>query len=173
VSYPAALHVRVARAAPGELWIDVMLVADICTKAVVTCAPEDRLLDAARKMRDQHVGAVVVIELREGVVVPVGVVTDRDVVVDAVVPQLDRIGELRVADLASREVVVINAGVNVDRALEIMSEAGVRRAPVVDGRGALVGIVTIDDLIETLAARLIGVVAVIRKQQIRERKELA
>ena len=62
-----------------------MLVADICTKTVVTCAPQDRLLDAARKMRDQAVGAVVVVETREGVVVPVGVVTDRDVVVDAVV----------------------------------------------------------------------------------------
>lgn len=150
-----------------------MLVADICTKAVVICAPEDRLLDAARKMRDQAVGAVVVVEEHDGVVVPVGVVTDRDVVVDAVVPQLDRIGELTVADLADREVVTVNAGFNVDHALEIMSEAGVRRAPVVDGRGALVGIVTIDDLIETLAARLIGVVAVIRKQQLRERKEHA
>jgi CBS domain-containing protein len=149
-----------------------MLVADICTKAVVTCAPEDRLLDAARKMRDQHVGAVVVVEQREGIVVPVGVVTDRDVVVDALVPRLDRITELTVADLSDREVITVNAGVNVDRALEIMSESGVRRAPVVDGRGALVGIVTIDDLIETLAARLIGVVAVIRKQQIRERREL-
>jgi CBS domain-containing protein len=150
-----------------------MLVADICTKAVVTCAPEDPLLVAARKMRDQHVGAVVVVERREGVTVPVGVVTDRDLVVDVVVTRLDRIGELTVGDLADRDVVVINAGANVDRALEIMSEAGVRRAPVVDGRGALVGIVTIDDLIETLAARLIGVVAVIRKQQSRERKEMA
>lgn len=149
-----------------------MLVADICTKAVVTCSPGDRLLEAARKMRDQHVGAVVVIEPRDGVAVPVGVVTDRDVVVDAVVPRLQELQTLTVADLASRDVVTVNAGVNVDRALEIMSEAGVRRAPVVDGRGALVGIVTIDDLIETLAARLIGVVAVIRKQQSRERKEL-
>lgn len=150
-----------------------MLVADICTKAVVTCAPEDRLLEAARKMRDHAVGAVVVVEERDGVVVPVGVVTDRDVVVDVVVPQLDRIGELTVGDLADREVITVNGGFNIDRALEIMSEAGVRRAPVVDGRGALVGIVTIDDLIETLAARLIGVVAVIRKQQSRERKEHA
>ncbi len=149
-----------------------MLVADICTKAVVTCSPGDRLLEAARKMRDQHVGAVVVVEPRDGVTVPVGVVTDRDVVVDAVVPRLPELQTLTVADLASRDVVTVNAGVNVDRALEIMSEAGVRRAPVVDGRGALVGIVTIDDLIETLAARLIGVVAVIRKQQSRERKEL-
>lgn len=150
-----------------------MLVADICTKAVVTCTPEDRLLDAARKMRDQAVGAVVVVEERDGMVVPVGVVTDRDVVVDVVVPQLDRIHELTVGDLADREVVTVHGGFNIDRALEVMSEAGVRRAPVVDGRGALVGIVTIDDLIETLAARLIGVVAVIRKQQRRERKEHA
>jgi CBS domain-containing protein len=149
-----------------------MLVADICTKAVVTCAPEDRLLEAARRMRDQHVGAVVVVVQREGITVPVGVVTDRDVVVEAVVPRLTELGTLTVADLSAREVVTVNAGFNVDRALEIMSEAGVRRAPVVDGRGALVGIVTIDDLIETLAARLIGVVAVIRKQQIRERREL-
>jgi CBS domain-containing protein len=163
----------VARAARRRLWIVPMLVADICTKAVVTCTPDDRLLEAARKMRDHHVGAVVVVEQREGMTVPVGVVTDRDLVVDVIVTRLDRIGELLVGDLADRDVVVINAGANVDRALEIMSEAGVRRAPVVDGRGALVGVVTIDDLIETLAARLIGVVAVIRKQQSRERKQLA
>lgn len=149
-----------------------MLVADICTKNVVTCTSDDRLLEAARKMRDEHVGAVVVVDERDGVTVPVGVITDRDIVVDVVVTRLHRIDELTVGDVADREVVVINAGFNVDRALEIMSEAGVRRAPVVDGRGALVGIVTIDDLIETLAARLIGVVGVIRKQQRRERKEL-
>lgn len=147
-----------------------MLVADICTKNVVTCTREERLLDTATKMRDQHVGAVVVVEYEGDQIIPVGVITDRDVVVEAVVPALERIGQLTAGDLLTRDVVTVNAAYNVDRALELMSEAGVRRAPVVDGAGALVGIVTVDDLIETLAARLIGVVGVIRKQQAIERK---
>lgn len=147
-----------------------MLVADICTKDVVTAPLGEPLLDTARKMRERHVGAVVIVAEREGMTVPVGVVTDRDVVVEAVVPKLDQIATMTVDDLLSRDIVTVNAGVNVDRALEIMSDAGVRRAPVVDGRGALVGVVTVDDLIETLAARLIGVVGVIRKQQASERK---
>lgn len=147
-----------------------MLVADICTKRVITCTAAEPLLGVAARMRDHHVGAVVVVEQQEGRTVPVGMVTDRDIVVEAVVPALDRIPELTAGDLVDREIVTVNAGYNVDRALEIMSTAGVRRAPVIDNLGGLVGIVTVDDLIETLAARLIGVVAVIRKQQNRERK---
>ncbi|MCA9653906.1 MAG: CBS domain-containing protein [Myxococcales bacterium] len=147
-----------------------MLVADICTKDVVTASRGDALLDAARKMRERHVGAVVVVEEHEGRTIPVGVVTDRDVVVEAVVPLLDKLPTLTVDDLMMREIVTVNAAFNVDKALEIMSDAGVRRAPVVDQLGALVGIVTVDDLVETLAARLIGVVGVIRKQQASERK---
>ena len=147
-----------------------MLVADICTKDVVTAPRGEPLLDAARKMRERHVGAIIITQEREGMMVPVGVITDRDVVVEAVVPLLDKIQTLTVDDLLTRDIVTVNAGVNVDRALEIMSDAGVRRAPVVDQRGALVGIVTVDDLVETLAARLIGVVGVIRKQQASERK---
>lgn len=147
-----------------------MLVADICTKDVVTATRDEPLLDAAHKMRDFHVGAVVVVEDLNGVTVPCGVITDRDVVVEALVPLLDKITELRVEDLLTREIVTVDETANVDRALEIMSEHGVRRAPVVDIYGGLVGIVTVDDLIETLAARLIGVVGVIRKQQASERK---
>ena len=107
----------------------------------------------------------------EGRTVPVGVITDRDVVVEAVVPALERIAELKAGDLLTREVVTVDASADVDRALEIMSEAGVRRAPVVDPQGTIIGIVTVDDLVETLAARLIGVVGVIRMQQRRERKQ--
>ena len=146
-----------------------MVVGDICTNPVITCTRDTPVLEVAATMRDRHVGAVVVVEQREGQTTPVGVITDRDIVVDALVPALDRITTLIAGNLLTRDIITVDANDNIDRALEIMSEAGVRRAPVVDPIGTLVGIVTVDDLIETFAARLIGVVGVIRRQQRRER----
>ncbi|MCA9705690.1 MAG: CBS domain-containing protein [Myxococcales bacterium] len=121
-----------------------MLVADICTEHVVTCTRETPILAIAAKMRDHHVGAVVVVGHAEGRTVPVGVITDRDVVVEAVVPALERIAELKAGDLLTREVVTVDASADVDRALEIMSEAEFLALMERAGTGAQTGAQTGD-----------------------------
>src|SRR5690242_8806327 len=67
----------------------IMPVGEICTREVVIVKRNDSVLEAAKLMRQHHVGDVVVIEERGGVRVPVGIVTDRDLVVEILAPQLD------------------------------------------------------------------------------------
>lgn len=121
-----------------------MTVASICTFPVVTASPEATLVEAARLMRDHHVGCVVACAPTGA---PIGLLTDRDIVVSALAQSPEEIGTLRVADVMSRDVACIRADAPVDRARHAMREAGVRRLPVVSDVGTLLGILTFDDLI--------------------------
>ena len=66
-----------------------MAVAEICNRGVIILQRDDTILEAAKLMRQHHVGDVVVVEERGGVRVPVGIVTDRDLVVEIMAPELD------------------------------------------------------------------------------------
>ena len=82
-----------------------MRIGEICTRSVVTCGRDTSVLELAQLMRDHHVGAVIVVDEHEGKLAPVGVVTDRDLVVEVMAkgvnPDLLRAGDLIVRDLAT------------------------------------------------------------------------
>lgn len=141
-------------------------VASICRHRVVTVGPSDDLTVAARLMREQHVGYLVVVEPvpAEHKLRPVGVLTDRDIVV-AVVARDANPRELRVGEVmtASPALAVDHDGVSV--ALREMRRNGVRRLPVVDARGHLVGVLSLDDVLESLAVELQDVVGSMRNEQ--------
>jgi CBS domain-containing protein len=128
-----------------------MPIGDICNRDVVTVHVEDTVLQAAKVMRQEHVGDVVVIDLRDGKTVPVGILTDRDVVVELVAPELDpsamTVGDIMVPDLAK-----VKEGAGVFETIQAMCDKGVRRLPVVtDDEQELAGIVTLDDIMMLLA----------------------
>jgi len=138
-----------------------MEVGDVCSREVYIVRPEEPLADAAREMDRRHIGSVVVVESRDGVVRPVGIVTDRDIVCG----QLDRNKELfrlTVGEVMTAGLLTFDESSDTASALKGMSARGVRRAPVVNAAGELVGIVTFDDLLPLVAdeltalARLIG-----------------
>ncbi len=144
-----------------------MRIGDICTSDVVCCAPDTTALEAARLMRSRHVGDVVVVTDVEKERVPVGVVTDRDLAIEV----LGNGREAAIMPLSSlvRSPVVIAADYeDVHAALERMRAHGVRRMPVVDDRGALVGIVTLDDLLGALLADMHALLETTGKAQRRE-----
>lgn len=146
-----------------------MRVGDFCSHSVVTCRHATRVVELARIMRDQHVGAVVIVEPQAGARPrPVGVVTDRDLVVQVMAqtadPELLLVGDLLVADLVSARV-----SESVYKAARLMSVNGVRRLPVVDERGGLVGIVVADDLIRAMAEVMVDASRTAQQQVARER----
>jgi len=100
----------------------------------------DTLVDAARLMRDEDVGAVIV---RQNDRVE-GILTDRDIVVRALADDRDP-GETSVSEIASKDLVALSPDAGVERAIELMRERSVRRLPVLDG-GEPVGIVSLGDL---------------------------
>jgi CBS domain-containing protein len=124
---------------------------------------------AAQVMRSRHVGDVVVIDTVRGKTVPVGIVTDRDIVISVVAPALDPT-VFTVGDMLLKTVITCKETDDVASCLESMRASAVRRMPVVDKKGALVGIITIDDLIRFISGQITSVSKVISREQIIEKK---
>jgi len=127
-----------------------MPILDICNREIITIQQDDTVLQATKIMRQFHVGAVVVIAEKNGKRVPVGMLTDRDVVVDVVAPELDP-NVITVGDIMVSKLVAVNEDAGLFEAIQLMSSKGVRRLPVVRKNGELIGIVTLDDLFVLMA----------------------
>jgi CBS domain-containing protein len=136
---------------------------ELCNRHVVHIAASASVLEAAQLMREKHVGDVVVVDGDHGVLQPIGMLTDRDIVTLVVGEDVDA-ETVRVGDVMAHNPRVIHQRDEFSTAIECMSEAGVRRLPIVDERGSLVGIVTADDLHQVLA-RMQNQLASISSQQ--------
>lgn len=146
-----------------------MTVGELCTRQVVTARPDDAIIDVARLMRDKHVGDVVVLGNGPELTRPVGILTDRDIVVGVVAQTPDKLETLRVGDVMTHELVTAQETDTVDTALAAMRSRGVRRLPVVNAHGLLRGILTFDDVIEVMSEELNDLVKVVAREQNRER----
>lgn len=144
-----------------------MRVADICNRDVVTLAAEASLREAARAMREHHVGDVVIVDARGPEQKPLGILTDRDIVVEVLARNVD-LDSVAIGDTMSFELLSICDDQSIDEAIELMRSKAVRRAPVVDVKGALVGIVSVDDLIGLVARNLAQIYALLVRGRERE-----
>jgi CBS domain-containing protein len=142
-------------------------VRDLAAHEVVTVSPTATLAECAQIMRAQHVGSVVVIDDQGSRDNPRGIVTDRDIVVEAVAVGLDP-SALTAADVMTTPLATVRDGDDILDALARMREHGVRRLPVLDDAGHLSGIVAVDNLLEALAEQLDAVVRVLKAEQTRE-----
>lgn len=123
-----------------------MTVGELCNRNVVVAPKTEMVVDAAKRMRMAHVGDVVVVEDRQGRHVPLGIVTDRDIVLSIVAGDADHINYLSLNDMMTEDLVTAKEQDNIEASLKRMQERGVRRLPIVDAEGGLVGILTLDDL---------------------------
>ena len=144
-----------------------MPVGDICVRDIMVCERETTIRDAARLMRQHHVGDLVIVSGSEGLRKPVGIVTDRDLVVSVVALDLDP-AVFTVGDLLIRELVSISEDQGIFETIQHMRMHGVRRLPVIDSAGGLIGIVSVDDLIQLLAEEMTELGKLISKEQARE-----
>lgn len=144
-----------------------MPVSECCNTDVVCCAPDTPVSDVAGLMRRHHVGDVVVTEDQAGRRVPVGIVTDRDIVIETIALQVDS-GAFTAGDLMSVPLVTVPEQAGVVETLRLMRSHKVRRLPVVSDTGALYGIITTDDLINLLATELSLMTDAIVDQPLRE-----
>ena len=145
-----------------------MKIREICSRVVVVVEPHTDLREAARLMRDHHVGALVVIEKHDGPTKPVGIVTDRDIVVAVVAASNVRPESLTVRDVMSTELVLAQDSDGVFEAVERMQDSGTRRLPVVTGDGTLMGIVTLDDVLRMLAGEMTALAIAAQRSVTRE-----
>jgi len=143
-----------------------MDIGSICQQGVITVTRFDELTTAARLMREKHIGYLVVVEpdLATGGERPVGVLTDRDIVVAVVAGGADP-AALRVGDVMTQQPVTVTAAESIGAALKILRRIGVRRLPVVSPLGDLAGVVSLDDIVSHLADELQDVAGSIHHQR--------
>jgi len=144
-----------------------MPIGEICTREVIVCSRSTSIQESAQLMRQHHVGDLVVVDESEDKRMPVGIITDRDIVTSVVAVKLDPT-VFSAGDLVSREIVTMREDQGVFDAIRHMRMHGIRRMPVTDQGGALVGIVSIDDLIQLLAEEMGNLAKLISKEQSQE-----
>lgn len=125
-----------------------MLVRDIMKTRVSSIRGEDTALTAARRMRDERIGCLPVTENGR----LVGIVTDRDLVVRCMAED-DEPGKTAISRVMSVETVCCEETQTDDQALALMRRHGLMRLPVLDRKGALVGLVSQRDLLTNLSTK--------------------
>lgn len=143
-----------------------MRTGEACNRTVIVVGRETPLGEAAKLMREHHVGSLVVTEDANGRV-PVGIVTDRDMVVEVLAADLDY-RTLTVAEIMGAKLVTAREDDDCLETLKLMRSSGVRRVPVITAKGDLAGIITIDDVLEIVAEELYEIVRAVGKEQSRE-----
>jgi CBS domain-containing protein len=149
-----------------------MTIASICRREVVTINAGASLRDAAKLMREHHVGALVVTAEAPGHEQVVGLITDRDLAIEILARDLDP-ADVKVGQLASRKLASVPDTAGIGDAVSIMQSAGVRRLLVTEREGRLAGFVSADDLLEALAAQLSVLAGALRSGIAREGAERA
>ena len=140
---------------------------DLCTRQVVVAPPSLSVDEAARVMRERHVGCIVVVEQGDGGRLPIGILTDRDIVLAVVAKDADA-KTLRIGDVMTATVASVRETDTLYDVLSIMRSRGVRRVPVTGPHGVLAGILTMDDVLNALAGQLQALGMVVGRERRQE-----
>jgi CBS domain-containing protein len=146
-----------------------MKLKELCVLDVASCHQGTTIAEAARLMRQHHTGDLVVTDESDGTPEPVGIVTDRDIVMEVIAKGHDP-DRTQVGEVMARPLVLASGSETVSTAIERMRAHGVRRLPIVDDRGAVFGIITLDDLYRVLAEHTAALAAIVSKEQTRENR---
>jgi CBS domain-containing protein len=147
-----------------------MSVGEYCNREVVITERGTEIREAAKLMRQRHVGDLVVVERRGDEAIPIGVVTDRDLVIEVLAQELD-MEAVTVGDVMSMEIVTARETEELWDTLNRMRSQGIRRMPVVNERGGLEGIITADDIVEVIAEGVMDLAKLIRREREREARQ--
>jgi CBS domain-containing protein len=144
-----------------------MPIGDVCVRDVVVAERTMTIQEAARLMRQHHVGNLVVIDAPNGHRSPTGIVTDRDIVISVVATKLDP-AVFTLGDLVMQDLVTAPEDQGIFETIQQMRAHGIRRMPIVNEQDDLVGIVSVDDLVQLLAEELSELGKLISREQARE-----
>lgn len=146
-----------------------MLLKEICTPDVVFCDRRTSVLEAARIMRKKHIGDLVVVDDPEDACLPVGLVTDRDIVIK-VLGEERSASTVTVGEIMCAPIVVASHNEEVSQGIARMRAHGVRRLPITGPLGKLTGVVTLDDLLKELAKTTNALLDIVTQEQDHERR---
>lgn len=143
-----------------------MNIGEICSRETIITNPQESVLEAAKLMHRYNVGSLVVVETDERGNKPVGIVTDRDIVLKTTAMELNH-REAKLADIMSAKLLTAKETDDVYETLSRMRQKVVRRVPVVNEEGYLTGMLSIDDVLEFFTKELSEIVSLFKKEQSR------
>ena len=146
-----------------------MKVGEACNREVVIVDRKATIADAAKLMRTCHVGDLVVVEARPIGRIPVGILTDRDIVVELIAKEVD-FQSVSIEDCMTFNLLQAREEDDLQEILERMRARGVRRIPVVSDNGVLQGILTLDDIIEVIGEQVSNLVTLMKIGQQHEKQ---
>lgn len=146
-----------------------MLAGEYCSRNVAIVGKTDSIVRAAQRMREYHVGDVLVVESRDNERVPVGILTDRDIVIGVIADEVD-INVVTVEDVMSYKLITSRETDDLMVTIKRMRANGVRRIPIVNRAGGLIGILSTDDILDVIAEQLMDVDQIITREQRKERE---
>ncbi len=146
-----------------------MSAGEYCNRDVIIIERSESIRVAVDLMRQHHVGDVVVVEKENGSAKPVGILTDRDIIIEILAEDVD-LGSVAVGDVMSHELNTVGEETKLMDAIKQMRAKSVRRLPVVDKDGALLGILTADDVVELLSEQLSDLAALITREVDKEKR---
>lgn len=146
-----------------------MPISEFCNRDVVFATRDMSLTEAAQLMREYHIGALVVVDELDGKRAPVGIVTDRDIVMEIIAQSLD-LTEFSVGDIMGPQLVSVQEKEGVFETIRLMRTKAIRRVPVVNQEGGLVGIISADDILDLLAEEMAELAKVAPREQEHEAK---
>jgi predicted transcriptional regulator len=144
---------------------------DFCNRQVKIGYSDEPVSELARRMRDHHVGTIIIVEDRPEGRVPIGIITDRDIVVGLVAVVPERIQGVLVQDLLVSGLVVAREEESLYDVMSRMRAEGVRRVPIIDHAGVLQGIIAFDDLLEYVADEMGKLASLVERGQTQEREQ--
>lgn len=144
-----------------------MKVGDYCKRAVVSIDGSTDIVAAAKLMRERHVGFLIVTQEADEMRRPVGVLTDRDIVLQVTAREVEP-QSVRTEDVMTRQPLIAGESEELGDVLQAMQLSGIRRVPVVDTRGALSGIFAIDDAVDLITELLCSISGSIKSEQRQE-----
>ena len=147
-----------------------MTVGKVCNREVVFIHREASVPEAARLMREYHVGDIVVVKETTGKRVPVGIVTDRDIVLEVIAAGVN-VNDVSVGDIMSNGLVTARENDSVLDTIKIMRAKGIRRLPVINDDNELSGILSVDDLIDLMSEQIADLAKLIAREQKHEQEK--
>lgn len=136
-----------------------MTVYACCQTNVVSVKPDATVQFVAGLMKEKNIGCVVVTDNHR----PVGIVTDRDIALRSAT-LCDEPETALIESIMTRDPMIIRKDTGIFDAIQEMKTLGVRRMPIVDSGGRLVGLLTVDDLIRLLAREMADIARIIGKE---------
>ena len=141
-----------------------MKIGELCTRNTFIIQKDDNVIEAAKLMRVFNVGDLIVVTANREGNTPIGIVTDRDIVVNVVADSAD-IQNVKVSEIMSKELVTGSEDDGVYESIERMRVHGIRRLPIVDKEGYLAGILSVDDMLEFLGEEVNALIGLVYKEQ--------